>query len=41
MDAIIIQVAQEYKTTLVTLDTEMSKKARSVVPTKDVKELIN
>ena len=41
MDAVVIQVAQEYKTILATLDTEMSKKARSVVPTKSIEELIN
>ncbi len=41
MDAIVVQIAVEYGTTLVTLDKEMAQKAQSVVPTQQIHQLIS
>lgn len=40
MDAVVVQIAFEFGTTLITLDEEMMKKAKSIVKTKTVDEFM-
>ena len=40
MDAVVVQIAFEFGTTLITLDEEMMKKAKSIVKTKTVDEFL-
>ena len=40
MDAVVVQIALEFGTTLISLDEEMMKKAKSIVRTKTVDEFL-
>ena len=40
MDAVVVQIAFEFGTTLISLDEEMMKKAKSIVKTKTVDEFL-
>ncbi|MBU2617759.1 MAG: PIN domain-containing protein [Euryarchaeota archaeon] len=41
MDAIVIQTAKSYGSTLVTLDEEMADKAKTLVRKRDISELVD
>ena len=40
MDAIVVQIAKEFKAILVSLDNEMIKKAKGIVKVKSVEALV-
>ena len=40
MDALVLQVAQEMQATLVTLDNELLKSVRGLIPAKSIEALV-